>query len=298
MCRVLVYLGRKTKLEDIVIKPSISIVKQALFHRYGQVLNLAGFGLSGWTNDSSELLVYKSLDLPFFDRNLESICRVFQSTSFLAHIRGVELTTESIVSEANIHPFISQDQTISFAHNGFIYGFENIKKDLLKYIKDQYLRRIHGTTDSEYLFALLMSQLKSSDDLVDEYIATEAIKSVIDIIKRVRRKNNITIPSAMNLFISHRDHVITTRYVFDYGRIHPNQGEPQDSYQSMWYTLGHEFQPYQDDYQMSKGPIQSLIVSSEPLTKNTTSWLQVPSYSMLYASQVNGQIQYSIIELD
>lgn len=298
MCRVLVYLGRKTKLEDIVMKPSISIVKQTLFHRYGQILNLAGFGLSGWINDSSERLIYKSLDLPFFDHNLESICRVLQSTSFLAHIRGVELNTESIVSKANIHPFISQDQTISFAHNGFIYGFEYIKKDLMKYIKDQYLRRIHGTTDSEYLFALLLSQLKSPDDLCQQSRATEAIESVIQIIKRVRKKNKMHIPSAMNLFISHQHYVITTRYVFDYGRIYANQDLAQEPYQSMWYTVGNQYQQHQKDYQMSKGPLQSIIVSSEPLTNNTSSWLQVPPYSMLYARQVNEQIQYSLIELD
>ena len=54
-------------LENLIIKPKVSLVNQTLYHRYGTILNLAGFGFSAWNNDFDYPLIYKSLNLSFFD---------------------------------------------------------------------------------------------------------------------------------------------------------------------------------------------------------------------------------------
>ena len=42
----------------------------------------------------------------------------------------------------------------------------------------------------------------------------------------------------------------------------------------------------------------TIMVASEPLTRNTSSWLEVPEYSMLYADTKNGSPMVQVHHLD
>lgn len=299
MCRVLVYLGGNELLENLIIKPKVSLVNQTLYHRYGTILNLAGFGFSAWNNDFKCPLIYKSLNLSFFDRNLESICKTYKATSVLAHIRGVSLNTTSQVNRSNIHPFLDSHETISFAHNGFLHHLDEMKKSLMKYIKNQYFNEIHGTTDSEWIRALVFSQLHSSDDYHNIDALCDAIKKSVKILKKIRKKIGVCSPSPINLFISTPNFAITLRYVLDYGRFTNTLEESRDTYyHSMWYTFGEHFQSSGSDFVMSKGTHKSIIIASEPLTENIHNWLQVPTYTMLVAERKKDCVQHKLIHVD
>ena len=59
MCRALLYLGSRVLLDDLLFKPDNSLVKQVYMPKMLNMLNLAGFGMKAWDQDSF------SPELPF-----------------------------------------------------------------------------------------------------------------------------------------------------------------------------------------------------------------------------------------
>ena len=51
-------------------------------------------------------------------------------------------------------------------------------------------------------------------------------------------------------------------------------------------------------YRMSEGDKkQSVIISSEPLTADMTTWIEVPEYSMIFAEKQKNEISIRISDL-
>ena len=74
MCRVLAYLGSPVLLDDFLFAADVSLVRQATEPRMMQLLNLGGFGLAAWDQDSPDParpLTYRTAGVPVFDRNLD-----------------------------------------------------------------------------------------------------------------------------------------------------------------------------------------------------------------------------------
>jgi glutamine amidotransferase len=46
-------------------------------------------------------------------------------------------------------------------------------------------------------------------------------------------------------------------------------------------------------------PARSLLIASEPLTVDTTTWLEVPEYSMITATRTSdGSLEFEALDLD
>ena len=73
----------------------------------------------------------------------------------MAHVRAA--TQQLAVSELNCHPFVVDRW--SFMHNGDIGGFGKIRRALLAQLSDERFDAIHGSTDSEHFFAVLLDEL-------------------------------------------------------------------------------------------------------------------------------------------
>lgn len=86
------------------------------------------------------------------DGNLPSLCRVIRSPLFLAHMRA---GTTGGTSRTNCHPFVHGRW--SFAHNGQIAGFADIRRALEAALPDALYARRQGTTDSELLFLTMVA---------------------------------------------------------------------------------------------------------------------------------------------
>jgi glutamine amidotransferase len=119
----------------------------------------------------------------------------------------------------------------------------------------------------------------------------------IKILQRVRHKHNISINSPINLFITNGEFIIAIRYVLDYG------WEPATktisthfAYHSLWYTYGEEYGFFDNEYKMKGKKSSSIIVASEPLTEDTSTWVEVPEYTLLVARLVEDGV--SIITRD
>ncbi len=297
MCRILAYLGKPISVEELLYKPDNSFIKQSYHPKYmSHLLNLAGFGMVAWdsvSNDPSFPYIYKTPHLPFYDENLKNLATKISPYCLLAHLRGVSYNEKQIISIQNVHPFIFDKSNIALAHNGLLTHFDQMKFHLLEYVHPDYLKQIRGSTDSEWIYAILMSQLSglSGSDTVEDI--SKAITETLKILQRVRNKCGIVINSPVNLFVSNGKFIAVTRFVFDYG------WQPLDAtvsthftYHSLWYTYGDNYGFYDNEYKMKESKTRSsIIISSEPLTKDVATWISVPEYTLVVASLENNEIK-------
>src|SRR5262249_46717004 len=147
---------------------------------------------------------------------------------------------------------------------------------------------IRGTTDSEWIYALILSRLPAprgrgtADDLV------RAVDQALATIRQVRARLGIATSSSVNLFLTTGDQVAAVRYCFDFGCSKTEDParvtEANITFLSLWYPSGREYGHHDGEWKMVGGADagDSIMIASEPLTRDTTTWLEVPEYSMIY----------------
>lgn len=306
MCRVLAYLGERILLEDLLYKPDVSFVNQthqaALFTR----LNLAGSGFLAWDTHSErpELpFVYRSTQLPIYDRNLRALAAKIRATCLLGHLRGVAYNVQSIISEQNLHPFLFEGARLALAHNGQLARFDEMKFALLPYIKPEFARIIRGTTDSEWVYALLLSQLAHPyDDLSAQDICKGVIKA-LRVVGGVRKELGIRTFSPMNIFLSDGNDLVAVCYTFGLGNFEglgDNYHPPEESVLRIWYTTGKSYGYYNGEWRMDHASTDatSCIVASEPLTREHSTWSAVPLQHLVYVKRSESRPTVEVVPLE
>ena len=306
MCRMLAYIGEPATVDDLLFQPDSSLVKQSFMPRMLRMLNLAGFGMIAWDDASyrRQPFRYTSTSLPIFDRNLKNLAEKIQATCMLAHVRGVADSGKAIISPQNVHPFYFEGAKLAMAHNGDLFRFAEMKYDLLPHVKPEIARLISGTTDSEWIYATLLSQLEDPTARPDVGEIKEAVERTFAVIRDCRRRAGIDTSSSVNLVFATGRDMCAVRFCFDFGR-YPTAAPDQVTaahlnYVSLWYTSGREFGHHEGEWKMIGGSdaADSIIVASEPSTRDTTSWLEVPEYSMIYARTEGGQAVIETHPLD
>jgi glutamine amidotransferase len=185
MCRWFAYVSptEPCLLEDVLITPQHSLSKQVHDHYLPKLFshvpgeqtskqeitlrnrlnNVDGFGMvwytpsrSGFITDleGSRPVVYKNAQPPNNDANFHSICAGTATKGLFAHIRAA---TGTSVAAINNHPFTFGRHTIM--HNGLVSHFTDIRRPMLNLIEKSAYENIHGTTDSEHLAALYITNL-------------------------------------------------------------------------------------------------------------------------------------------
>ena len=297
MCRILSYLGKPIAVEELLYKPDNSFIKQSYHPKYmSHLLNLAGFGMAAWDKGSNKPnmpFLYKTAQLPFYDENLRNLATKISPYCLLAHLRGVSYDEGQVIGLQNVHPFEFPGEKLVLAHNGSLSSFDLMRYDLLEYIKPEYKKNILGTTDSEWIYALLLSQLDSEDQNYENGELIDAIITTFKILQHVREKRSIRINSPVNLFITNGEFIAATRYVLDYGWFDPNEEmNGHATYHSLWYTYGESYGYYDQEYKMKDSETKSsIIIASEPLTEDTTTWLEVPEYTLIIARFEDDEIK-------
>jgi glutamine amidotransferase len=305
MCRVVGYLGRPLLLDSVLFATDSSLARQTYSPRMmATFLNLAGFGMAAWDEQSErpdEPFLYKVTSLPVFDRNLKNLAEKVSAKCVIAHVRGVTYSEHEVLTQTNLHPFRFPGVKVTLAHNGHLREFARMRYDLVGHVHPTFVRQIEGTTDSEWIYALLLSQLDDPFGMPEaDEIADAAVRS-LRIIREIREKHEIAISSPVNLFVSTGTCLVATRFSFDYGWYPDGDTmlETDLPYVSLWYTLGEEYLERDGEWQMgaSDRP-ESLLIASEPLTTDTSRWLEAPEYSILTASLVDGGVDTKIADLD
>jgi glutamine amidotransferase len=307
MCRALLYLGQPVLLDNLLFRPDSALVRQSMMPRMLNMLNLAGFGLRAWdpsSHDPQHPFSYYSLALPVFDRNLQNLAHKIRSNCVLAHVRGVAYSSRVEIALQNVHPFHFGDIPLVLAHNGDLAGIDRMKPLLAAHVRPEYLAQIHGTTDSEWIYALFLSQLADPHAALEEAKALDALQRTLGILRDVRAQLGIELSSSVNLFITNGRQLVATRYCFDfgcYGTEDPSKvHEANVNFLSLWYTLGRDYSLHDGEWKMVGGAenADSIIVASEPLTKDIAAWVELPEYGALFAEIRGGRPRVSLRLLD
>jgi len=184
MCRwITVLSSTDMSLSDVVLAPPNSLVqlaRDASFHPgYGDdnnhVTNGDGFGVGWYHNNIVKLPRYPSLTTDeveghpnayaavfrdtapaWNNKNLREICVATRSNCILAHVRAA--SRFAAVTQENCHPF--KCGRLLFCHNGRIDKFPKIRREVLSRLTDAAFHFVKGTTDSECLFALVLTFLE------------------------------------------------------------------------------------------------------------------------------------------
>ena len=307
MCRALLYLGQPVLLDHLLFQPDSALVRQSYMPKMLHMLNLAGFGMRAWdpaTADPERPYAYYSQSLPVFDRNLKGLAEKIRAACVLAHVRGVAYSTRVEISLQNVHPFHFAGVPLVLAHNGDLARFAEMKPLLVRHVQPEFAAQVHGTTDSEWIYALLVSQLPDPHRRPSRDELTAAVERALAILREVRAEAGIATSSSLNLFIADGHQLVAVRYCFDFGcyatedatRLH----EANLTYLSLWYTAGRDYALHDDEWRMT-GSIEeadSILVASEPLTRDTAAWVEVPEYAMLHAELKNGRPAVTLSYLD
>lgn len=282
MCRVWAHLGDALLLDEPLFEADNSLITQSVSPSLMSLLNIGGFGLLAWdagSHSPQEPYAYRTPDVPVFDRNLKALAAKVHANAALAHVRGVVYDPAERVGPQNLHPFRFPGARVALAQNGDLYGFGAMRFDLLDHVRPDLADMIEGTTDTEWVYALVLSQLADPFGAAEAQELAEAVTRALDVLREVRARRGIRVQSPVNLVVTDGRAMVATRFAFDYGWYPDDDsffaGEREHDFTTLW-THG-------------SADGRSVTIASEPLTHDRTDWLEVPEYALLtFSSREDG----------
>ncbi|GMR17808.1 MAG: ergothioneine biosynthesis protein EgtC [Gammaproteobacteria bacterium] len=246
MCRLAVYRGPEIPLEQLLLHPAHSLMKQSWGPqemREGK-LNADGYGFA-WFDRQNKPSAYTNPMPIWTDPNLPALGRTLASSMWLANVRSATVCSD--VSHANTQPFI--DDSFIFLHNGYIKDFA---LTLRHWLRCQLIpgidAHIRGSTDSEHLFALFRQIMVDNPD----YTISNGLVRLMEIITEGLGKAK----GLLNIVVANSQQIVALR--------HAVNGECP----SLYYTT--------DD----KDYADASLIASERLTPSG-SWQAVPEHHLL-----------------
>jgi len=167
MCRVLAYIGPEIPLESLLLTPSNGLVNQALDPERYPDLHLAGWGFAAWSEHllkPEDPFLYRRPMAAFYDDNATRIIPSLQASTVLGHVRAASYDSQVVLADENCHPFSFDETPWIVAQNGDLPHWMLLQRELLQHCEDRYLAQMRGTTDTEFLYVLLLSLLDGDRD--------------------------------------------------------------------------------------------------------------------------------------
>jgi gamma-glutamyl hercynylcysteine S-oxide hydrolase len=247
MCRHAAYLGPEIALAQFLLAPPHSLEVQAWAPRelrYAR-LNADGFGF-GWYGGDDRAVRYVNPMPIWSDVNLPTLADNLQSDLWVAAVRSA---TPGLASgPVNTQPFADGDYL--FSHNGYLEDFtRRVRPQMLQWLTPEAESALIGTTDSEYLLAVVRQLLDEDADLPMEAALGEAFNLVGEWVGEGA--------ALLNVIMSDGERLYATRHAI-------NHDCP-----SLYYTT--------DDDGFPEG---AQLVASEPLTDGGV-WRAVPEHHVL-----------------
>jgi predicted glutamine amidotransferase len=265
MCRWLAYSGTPVLLEELLYKPTHSLIDQSLHSRLGvETTNGDGFGV-GWYSESHTPAVFKSIEPAWNDRNLRELSGHVRSGLVFAHIRA---STGTPVQQTNCHPF--RHGNWLWMHNGAIAQFHELKRELMLAVDPSLYLDVEGSTDSEAFFFLALT-LGLEDD------PPGAVARAVGLVEQVGRSHGIEHPIQMT--------VATTDGTRVWGFRYSSVGQSRSLFFSTLVSTLRE--QYPDNPMFHEVSDETRLVVSEPLGDLAGAWNEVPesSYGVVQEGQ-------------
>lgn len=259
MCRWIAYTGEPIFMEELMTKPSHSLVEQSFdaemnLKADGSIwaTNGDGFGVGWYNARSDEPGLFKGNRPAWNDENLHELCRQTQSHLFFGHIRA---STNGKVQRSNSHPF--KYKNWMFQHNGDVLNFSEIKRDLQFAIDPKLFKEIKGTTDSETCFYLAL-----------HYGLTEnprrGLERMIQQVENAQKDNGFEVCVNFSVALTDGETLYTLRYA-------AGKEPVKTQFYSTDTTCVEDMAGT-----CNRLPDGGVIVVSEPLDRSSDKWQEVP----------------------
>ena len=247
MCRWISYLGEPTLMHDFLYEGDRSLCAQAQHsHKAKLGVHGDGGGLAWYGNQECPGL-YRHAGPAWADPNLRELTSQIEARLFFAHVRASTGAPNTFV---NCHPF--RYGKWIFMHNGQIGGFSELRRDLLQRLSDEAFDALQGSTDSELMFALMISAGLRDDP-------GNVIRETISMIEEMRQRRNISEPFRATFSIADGKSIWAVRWASD------------------------AFAPSLYKRELACG----VTLASEPLDGKASDWTEVPANSFVTISLEN-----------
>jgi predicted glutamine amidotransferase len=259
MCRWMAWRGQAVLIEELLIKPKHGLIDQSLHSRLGaETTNGDGFGL-GWYGTGEGPGVYRSISPAWNDQNLRHLACHIESPLFMAHVRA---TSGSPVQETNCHPYLHGDWL--FVNNGLINGFPTVRRELTLAIDPDLFAGIQGSTDSELLFNLALTQGLEEDPLA-------ALERTIGFVEATARRHGIESAVQASIGVSDGERVWAVRY--------SSEGKSRTLFASADAQAIKELHPENPRFELLRD--SDRLVVSEPFADLPGVWHEIPESTAL-----------------
>jgi glutamine amidotransferase len=257
MCRWLAYSGEPLKPSLLILDAQHSLVAQSLNSPLGaETVNGDGFGFGWYPEDDSNgniPALFHSIEPAWNDENLRELTNAIVSPLFFAHVRAA---AGPPIQQTNCHPFRYENWL--FMHNGFLEGFQDMKRDLVLAIDPSLYPLIHGTTDTEVLFYLALT-LGLRDDPV------KGLGKAIRVLESVGLKHGHRFPMQGTVAVSDGHDMWAFRY--------SSSGRSRSLFHSV--SIPELREMYPDAAQFTLFGDKAKVVVSEPLNDLPGAFLEV-----------------------
>jgi glutamine amidotransferase len=253
------WYGQPVLIDELLFKPQHGLIEQSRHAQMGvETTNGDGFGI-GWYGAGAGPGVYHSIAPAWGDENLRNLACHIESPLFIAHIRA---TTGTAIQHTNCHPFHHGDWL--FVHNGAIAGFEEMRRDLVLAVDPSLFPSMRGSTDSEVVFHLALTNGLQDDPIL-------GLERAVGVIEETGRRHGIQDPVQATFGISDGNRLWAVRYA--------SRGRPRSLFASADVSSIRRLYPENERLQRLRD--EDRIVLSEPLVDLPGLWDEVPEGSAL-----------------
>jgi len=257
MCRWLAYSGSPVLLDELLYKPTNSLIVQSLHSRLGvETTNGDGFGV-GWFGAEETPAVFRSIEPAWNERNLRELAAHVRSHLVFAHIRA---STGTPVQQTNCHPF--RFDKWMWMHNGAISEFEKMKREFAFAVDPAFYPFIEGSTDSEMLFFLALTFGLQTDP-------PGAVERAVGLVEATGRRLGVEHPIQMTVATTDGESIWAFRY--------SSEGHSRSLFFSTDVIALRALHP--DNAYLQQFDEESRLVVSEPLGDVEGVWNEVPESS-------------------
>lgn len=269
MCRWLAYTGSPVLIADALYTPKHSLIDQSLHSRLGaETTNGDGFGI-GWYDDEPVPGMFHSIEPAWNDENLRELAGHIRSHLFFAHIRAA---IGSPVQLTNCHPF--RHGRWLFMHNGFVGGYEAIRRDLVLAVDESLYPAMRGNADTEVLFHLALT-LGLEDD------PPAAVAHTIGLVEECGSRRGVEYPFQGTIATSDGERLWAFRY--------SSEGKSRSLFFSRDIRTLRELYPDREVLQQLSDDAR--LVVSEPIGDLPGAWNEVPESSYGVAGHGDDQLR-------
>ncbi|USQ81561.1 class II glutamine amidotransferase [Ornithinimicrobium faecis] len=311
MCRVLAFIGPETPLENLLLKPTNSLVNQALDPELHPELQLAGWGFGAW---SEHLLhpegpfIYRRPTAAFYDDNLTRTVPSLRASTMLAHVRAAAYDSKVVMTDENCHPFSFTETPWIVAQNGYLPNWQLLQRELLQHCKDVYLKQMKGSTDTEFLYVLLLSLLEGDSD----EDVQRAVEKMVGLVAGAMDKLDLPGLSKMKMALVSRNRIIGVNTgLGHHGETNPSgdwkelreSGPGTDDFslsmllEPMHLLMGRNFDKDETTYAFEscdESEATGAIFASEALTDDTDGWSQIEFGEIVFLTNEDGKVSKTV----